>query len=63
VFQIQVAGVVDDGYTSAEVYYGDALVAIVYELAIGWRVDLFQSPRGVPLSAVGCSPVRPEQAI
>lgn len=49
-FQIQVLGVADDGYTSAEVYYGDALVAAVYELPDGWRSDLFQSPRGLPLS-------------
>jgi hypothetical protein len=49
VFQIQVVGVVDDGYTSAEVYYVDKLVAKVYELPDGWKVDLFQAQRGMPL--------------
>ena len=48
-FRIQVTGVVDDGYTSAEVSYGEDLVAVVYERADGWRADLYQSPRGVPL--------------
>ena len=46
-FQIQVVGVVDDGYTSAEVYKGDTLVAVVYELPTGWQADLLQSPRGL----------------
>ena len=46
-FRIQVVGVVDDGYTSAEVYYGDALVAVVYELATGWKVDLIEAARGM----------------
>ncbi|MBX3398012.1 MAG: hypothetical protein KF873_04675 [Gemmataceae bacterium] len=48
-FQIQVAGVVDDGFTSAEVSYSDETVAVVYERADGWRTDLFHSPRGLPL--------------
>ena len=48
-FQVQVIGVVDDGHTSAEVSYGDELIAIVYERPNGWRADLFQSPRGIPL--------------
>lgn len=48
-FLVQVVGMVDDGYTSAEVYYGDDLVAVVYERPDGWKTDLFRSPRGIPL--------------
>jgi len=50
-FRTQVIGAVDDGYTSAEVYWEDTLVAAVYELPAGWKVDLYRSPRGLDLDA------------
>jgi hypothetical protein len=46
-FRIQVAGVIEDGFTSAEIYSDDTLVAVVYELTQGWKLDLYQSPRGL----------------
>jgi hypothetical protein len=46
-FRFQVIGAPDDGYTSVEVCHGDALVAVVYELPSGWKVDLYQSPGGM----------------
>jgi hypothetical protein len=48
-FQIQIFAGVDDPYTSAEVLYGEEIVAIVYERPDGWKVDLYQSPRGLGL--------------
>jgi hypothetical protein len=48
-FRLQVVGVVEDGFTSVEVYSDDTLVAVVYERPQGWKLDLYQSPRGLEL--------------
>ena len=50
------AGVVDDGYTSAEVSYGDELVAVVYERADGWKADLLPvAPQRPAAEPAGCA--------
>jgi hypothetical protein len=48
-FKIQIFSGVDDPFTSAEVLYGEEVVATVYERADGWKVDLDTSPRGLDL--------------
>jgi hypothetical protein len=61
-FRIQIFAGVDDPYTSAEVLYGEEVVAIVYERPNGWKVDLYTSPRGLDLdeclNAIGAAKTR-----
>jgi hypothetical protein len=48
-FQIQLFFPVDDPVACAEILYGDEYVANVYEKPDGWKIDLYQSPRGLDL--------------
>lgn len=48
-FGITIFGGVDDGYTSAEVSYDDAIVAIVHDSTDGWQIELFGSDGGISL--------------
>jgi hypothetical protein len=47
--QIQLFFPVHDPVACAEILYGDEFVANIYEKADGWKIDLFQSPRGLDL--------------
>lgn len=38
-YTFEVAGVPDDGFTSAEILAGDEMVARVYELESGWHIE------------------------
>jgi hypothetical protein len=49
VFTIEIISSVNDGCTSAEIYFGEQLIAIVYERVEGWKVDLFVGPCGLSL--------------
>lgn len=42
-YRVVIAGNIDDGFTSAEVLAGEKLVAKVYELPDGWRIDLLEA--------------------
>jgi hypothetical protein len=48
-FRIQLFFPVDEPIACAEILYGDEFVANVYERPDGWKIDLFQSPRGMDL--------------
>jgi hypothetical protein len=48
-FKIQLFFPVDDPVACAEILYGEEIVASVYERADGWKIDLYQSPRGLDL--------------
>ena len=66
-FQIQIFAGVQDPYTSAEVLYGEEIIAIVYERPSGWKVDLFQSPRELDLDeflkAIGAAKERLQEYV
>jgi hypothetical protein len=66
-FQIQIFAAVDDACTSAEVLSGEEIVAIVYERPGGWKLDLFQSPRGLDLDeclkAIGAAKARLQEYV
>jgi hypothetical protein len=49
-FRVQLFFPVDHPAACAEVLCGDDFVASVYEGADGWKIDLFQSPRGLDLA-------------
>lgn len=48
-FRIQFFFPVDDSVACAEILYQDEFVASVYEKLDGWKIDLFQAPRGLDL--------------
>jgi hypothetical protein len=48
-FQMQFIFPVDDPVAGAEILYGNEFMATVYEKPDGWKIDLYQSPRGLDL--------------
>jgi hypothetical protein len=48
-FRIQLFFPVDDPAACAEILCGDEVVASVHERPDGWKIDLYQSPRGLDL--------------
>ncbi len=48
-FTVQLFFPVDDPVACAEILCGDEIVASVYEKPDGWKIDLYQSPRGLDL--------------
>jgi hypothetical protein len=48
-FQIQLIFPVDDPVACAEILHGNEFMATVYEKVDGWKIDLYQSPRGLNL--------------
>src|SRR5688572_20051387 len=61
-FRTQLFFPVDEPAACAEILCGDDIVASVYERPDGWKIDLYQSPRGLDvdgfLGAVASAKVR-----
>ena len=55
-YEITIAANVDDGFTSAEILRDSRVIARVYELPTGWRIELVESgaePMDALLDAIG----------